>query len=56
LFSLSLSHLLVTLVATLFFNFKASKEESWLTERHPEYREYARRVGKFVPGLGKLKK
>jgi len=56
LFSLSLSHLLVTLAATLFFNYKASKEESWLTERHPEYREYARRVGKFVPGLGKLKK
>jgi len=54
-FSLSLSHLLVTIVAALFFNYKAGKEEAWLTERHPEYREYAARVGKFVPGLGKLK-
>ncbi|MBN1929913.1 MAG: isoprenylcysteine carboxylmethyltransferase family protein [Chlorobiaceae bacterium] len=55
-FSLSLSHLLVTIVAALFFNYKASKEEAWLTERHPEYRDYAARVGKFVPGVGKLKK
>ncbi|MGC8774726.1 MAG: methyltransferase family protein [Chlorobaculum sp.] len=54
-FSLSLSHLIVTLVALIFFNYKASKEESWLMERHPEYREYASRVGKFMPGLGRLK-
>lgn len=52
-FTLSLSHLLVTLVAALFFSYKASKEEAWLTELHPEYREYVRRVGKFVPGVGK---
>ena len=55
-YSLSLSHLLVTIAAALFFNYKASKEEAWLTERHPEYREYATRVGKFFPGLGRLKK
>jgi protein-S-isoprenylcysteine O-methyltransferase Ste14 len=56
LFTLSLSHLLITALALAFFNHKASKEEAWLTERHPEYRDYATRVGKFVPGLGKLKK
>jgi protein-S-isoprenylcysteine O-methyltransferase Ste14 len=55
LFSLSFSHLLVTIVAALFFNYKAGKEEAWLTERHPEYRSYAAKVGKFVPGVGKFK-
>lgn len=54
-FSLSLSHLFVTIVAALFFNYKASKEEVWLTERHPEYRDYAARVGKFFPGIGRAK-
>lgn len=54
-FSLSLTHLFVTIAAALFFNFKASKEEAWLAECHPEYREYARRVGKFIPGLGRKK-
>ncbi|NTU53509.1 MAG: isoprenylcysteine carboxylmethyltransferase family protein [Chlorobiaceae bacterium] len=52
---ISLSHLLVAIVATIFFHFKASKEEAWLTEKHPEYREYARKVGKFLPGTGKKK-
>lgn len=51
-FTLSFSHLLVTLAAYLFFSHKASKEEAWLTVKHPEYRDYARRVGKFVPGVG----
>ena len=55
-FTLSLSHLLVTIAAFIFFNYKASKEEAWLTERHPKYQEYAAKVGKFAPGLGKLKK
>lgn len=52
-FTLSLSHLLVTALALAFFNYKASKEEAWLTERHPEYRDYAAKVGKFAPGLGR---
>jgi protein-S-isoprenylcysteine O-methyltransferase Ste14 len=55
-FSMSLSHLLLIVASALFFNYKASKEEAWLTEIHPEYREYTKRVGKFVPGVGKLKK
>lgn len=51
LYSLSLSHLLLLVVGFLFFDIKARKEEGWLTERHPEYREYARRVPKFIPHL-----
>jgi len=49
LWQLSLSHLLLLVVAFLFFDYKANREERWLTERHPEYRAYARRVRKFVP-------
>lgn len=48
-YNLSLSHLLALGVAFLFFSFKAGKEEGWLTERHPEYVDYARRVRKFIP-------
>jgi protein-S-isoprenylcysteine O-methyltransferase Ste14 len=50
-FSMSLSHLLLTLVGALFFNFKASHEERWLTERHPEYCSYSRQVKKFIPWI-----
>jgi protein-S-isoprenylcysteine O-methyltransferase Ste14 len=50
-YTLSLSHLIVTIAAYIFFSHKASKEETWLTERHPEYREYAKKVGKFAPKI-----
>jgi protein-S-isoprenylcysteine O-methyltransferase Ste14 len=52
-FSVSLTHLLVTLLAILFFRHKASKEEAWLTRRHPYYPDYASRTGRFVPRLTK---
>jgi len=48
-YTFSLSHLLLLATAFIFFSFKAGKEERWLTERHPEYSEYARRVKKFIP-------
>lgn len=48
-FTLSLSHLVVLVVGFLFFDFKASREEEWLTARHPEYKDYAQRVRKFIP-------
>ncbi len=48
-YSLSLSHLLLLIGAFFFFSLKANIEETWLRERHPEYREYARRVRKFIP-------
>jgi len=47
--TMSVPHLALTLLAFLFFSYKASKEEGWLTERHPEYADYARKVKKFVP-------
>ncbi len=50
-FSMSLSHLLLTVCGVIFFSYKASMEERWLTERHPEYACYARRVKKFIPLL-----
>jgi protein-S-isoprenylcysteine O-methyltransferase Ste14 len=50
-FSLSLSHLALLAVGFVFFDFKASKEEGWLTERHPDYAEYARHVRKLIPWI-----
>ena len=50
-FNLSISHGLVFLLAFLFFDYKAGREEQWLTERHPEYAAYAKRVSKFIPWL-----
>ena len=36
-FTLSLSQAAILIVGFLFFDYKAGKEERWLTERHPEY-------------------
>ena len=49
LYSLSLTHLLILVIGFFFFDYKSRKEEGWLTERHPEYADYARRVRKFIP-------
>ena len=49
-YTLSLSHLLLLIAAFFFLSLKANKEEQWMTERHPEYRNYAARVKwKFIP-------
>ena len=48
-FSLSLSHLVLLLAGFAFFDFKATKEEAWLTARHPDYADYARGVRKLIP-------
>ncbi len=48
-FTMSVSHLLFTGLGFLFFSYKASREECWLTERHPDYTAYAKRVKKFIP-------
>jgi len=48
-FAVSCSHLFLTVAGFLFFSYKASLEEQWLTRRHPEYAEYARRVKRFIP-------
>jgi protein-S-isoprenylcysteine O-methyltransferase Ste14 len=51
LFTLSLTQLAILVLGFLFFDYKASKEEGWLTERHPEYAAYAARGRKFVPWI-----
>lgn len=51
LYNLSLSHLAVLVLGFAFFNYKAGKEENWLTERHPDYPDYARTVRKFIPWI-----
>ena len=48
-YSLSLSHLLLLVIGFVFFDYKAAREEAWLTERHPEYAAYARRTRKLIP-------
>ena len=48
-YNLSLSHLLLWIIGFAFFDYKANKEEHWLSERHPEYADYVQRVRKFVP-------
>ncbi len=50
-YTLSLAHLAILALGFLFFDYKAGKEERWLTERHPEYADYARRVRKLVPWI-----
>ena len=49
LFTMSLAHLFLTLFGFIFFSYKASREERWLTERHPEYADYSLRVKRFIP-------
>ena len=44
----------ITLFCVLLL--KANFEEALLREKFPEYREYARKVGKFVPKLSALSK
>ncbi|MBK1644433.1 protein-S-isoprenylcysteine methyltransferase [Thiocapsa imhoffii] len=51
LFTLSLSHLLILILGFVFFDYKASKEEAWLSERHPEYAAYASQVRKLIPWI-----
>lgn len=43
--------LLPVLLLAIFFDRKASREETWLREKYRDYGDYARRVKKFLPGL-----
>lgn len=44
----------VVVVLVGFFAFKARWEEHRLVATYPGYAEYAARVGRFVPGVGRL--
>lgn len=50
-FQLSLSHLIATVVFFLFFNLKATREETWLVQKYSKYAAYQQRVKKLIPGL-----
>lgn len=48
---LSVAGALSALALAVFFDRKAAYEETWLRKRYKNYRDYARRVKKFIPGL-----
>jgi protein-S-isoprenylcysteine O-methyltransferase Ste14 len=43
----------VALLLVPFFQAKSRREEQWLIEKFPDYRDYARRVPRFLPRPGK---
>lgn len=53
LFTTSLTHLALTIASFALFSYKASKEEAWLTQIHPEYPDYAAQTGRFFPRWSK---
>ena len=50
-FQMSISHLIATAILLIFFDIKANREETWLTEKYPDYSEYRQRVKKIIPGI-----
>jgi protein-S-isoprenylcysteine O-methyltransferase Ste14 len=50
-FQFSLSHLIATAILLIFFDIKANREETWLSEKYPDYSEYRQRVKKLIPGI-----
>lgn len=49
----SLSRILITLLAMIFFSIKASYEERRLMKKYPGYFQYKERTGKFIPKIVK---
>lgn len=49
----SLPSLGVAIVTALFFWAKAAREERWLKDAFPHYADYASRVPRFIPRLGR---
>jgi protein-S-isoprenylcysteine O-methyltransferase Ste14 len=50
-FQMSLSHLVAAAILLIFFDIKANREETWLSEKYPDYSEYRQRVKKLIPGI-----
>ncbi|MEG4024070.1 isoprenylcysteine carboxylmethyltransferase family protein [Microcoleus sp. S13C4] len=50
-FQMSISHLIASAILIIFFEIKASREETWLTEKYPHYSQYSQRVKKLLPGI-----
>ncbi|MEG4320716.1 MULTISPECIES: isoprenylcysteine carboxylmethyltransferase family protein [unclassified Microcoleus] len=47
----SISHLIATAILLIFFDIKANREETWLSQKYPDYSEYRQRVKKLIPGI-----
>lgn len=45
----------LVLLLALLFEVKSRREERFLTAAYPGYAGYARRTGKFVPGIGRVR-
>ncbi|UVW29308.1 isoprenylcysteine carboxylmethyltransferase family protein [Massilia sp. H6] len=43
------ARLLVTLVLFIFFDLKSRREERWLVERYPAYRQYQQQSKRLIP-------
>ncbi|MEG5081049.1 isoprenylcysteine carboxylmethyltransferase family protein [Microcoleus sp. AT8-B4] len=50
-FQISLSHLIATAILIIFFDIKSNREETWLTQKYPDYSQYRQRVKKLLPGI-----
>jgi protein-S-isoprenylcysteine O-methyltransferase Ste14 len=53
-FGASLWHILTWVALLALLAGKARWEERMLRAQHPEFDEYAARVGRFLPGIGRL--
>jgi protein-S-isoprenylcysteine O-methyltransferase Ste14 len=51
----SMVHLVIFLILVMLLGIKARAEERLLRERFPDYRDYQARVGRFIPGLGRIR-
>lgn len=54
-FGASWWHVGTWVLLVLILAFKARWEERMLADAHPEFQEYAARVGRFFPGIGRLR-
>ncbi|HEY8912928.1 methyltransferase family protein [Lacisediminihabitans sp.] len=52
----SVWHIVAWVLLVLLLSSKTRWEERMLLAEHPEFAEYARRVGRFLPGIGRLRK
>lgn len=55
LFGASVWHIVAWLALVVLLSVKTRWEERMLVAQHPDYREYGSRVGRFVPGVGRLR-
>ena len=50
----SLGHVLVLVALVVLISFKARAEEAMLFKKFEGYGQYASRVGRFIPGVGRI--